>query len=109
MLSELQQLGVKIAVDDFGTGYSSLSYLKELPVDTLKLDGMFVMDLVENSSSRGIVSSTVILAHSLSMKIVAECVETKEQLEYLKEQGCNYAQGYFFHKPLNADQILALL
>ena len=105
VLTELQSLGIKIAIDDFGTGYSSLRYLKELPVDTLKLDGMFVMDLAENNASRGIVSSTIILAHSLNMKIVAECVETQEQLAFLKQQNCDYAQGYYLHKPLSAQAI----
>ena len=109
VLTELQTFGIKIAIDDFGTGYSSLRYLKELPVDTLKLDGMFVMDLAENNASRGIVSSTIILAHSLNMKIVAECVETKEQLAFLKQQNCDFAQGYHLHKPLSAQAMLALL
>jgi diguanylate cyclase (GGDEF)-like protein len=109
VLTYLQGLGIKIAIDDFGTGYSSLRYLKQLPVDTLKLDGMFVMDLTENSASRGIVSSTIILAHSLNMKIVAEGVETQEQLSFLKRQNCDYAQGFYLHKPLTADAMLAFL
>lgn len=109
VLSELQYLGIKIAIDDFGTGYSSLSYLKDLPVDTLKLDGMFVMDLDENRTSRGIVSSTIILAHSLNLKIVAECVETKQQLDFLKSQQCDYVQGFYLHKPLTADEVIRLL
>jgi len=109
VLTDLQELGIKIAIDDFGTGYSSLRYLKELPVDTLKLDGMFVMDLAENNASRGIVSSTIILAHSLNMKIVAECVETKEQLAFLKQQNCDFAQGFHLHKPLSADAMLEFL
>ncbi|WP_085300323.1 EAL domain-containing protein [Cognaticolwellia mytili] len=109
VLTYLQGLGIKIAIDDFGTGYSSLRYLKELPVDTLKLDGMFVMDLAENNASRGIVSSTIILAHSLNMKIVAECVETQEQLSFLKQQNCDYAQGFHLHKPLSAEAMLAFL
>jgi diguanylate cyclase (GGDEF)-like protein len=109
VLADLQALGIKIAIDDFGTGYSSLRYLKELPVDTLKLDGMFVTDLSESNASRGIVSSTIILAHSLNMKIVAECVETKEQLAFLKQQNCDYAQGFHLHKPLSADAMLKFL
>ena len=108
-LAELQSIGIKIAIDDFGTGYSSLSYLKDLPVDTLKLDGMFVMDLCENKSSQGIVSSTVILAHSLNMKIVAECVETAEQLQFLSSQACDFAQGFHLHKPLLPDEVIQLL
>jgi diguanylate cyclase (GGDEF)-like protein len=109
VLTDIQALGIKIAIDDFGTGYSSLRYLKELPVDTLKLDGVFVMDLLESNASRGIVSSTIILAHSLNMKIIAECVETKEQLAFLKQHNCDFAQGFYLHKPLSADAMLALL
>ncbi len=109
VLTELQGLGVKIAIDDFGTGYSSLSYLKDLPVDTLKLDGMFVMDLEENRSSRGIVSSTIILAHSLNMKIVAECVENEAQYEYLKSQNCDFVQGYHLYKPLMPEELLKVI
>lgn len=105
-LIKLQSLGIKIAIDDFGTGYSSLRYLKNLPVDTLKLDGMFIKDLTRNSASLGIVSSTIILAHSLNMELVAECVETQEQLDILKEYQCDLVQGYFFHKPMAAEEIL---
>tara|TARA_B100000446_G_scaffold38056_3_gene33403 strand:+ start:2514 stop:4565 length:2052 start_codon:yes stop_codon:yes gene_type:complete len=109
VLSQLQSVGIKIAIDDFGTGYSSLRYLNNLPVDCLKLDGMFVKDLHENDASRGIVSSTIILAHSLNMKLVAECVETQAQLDFLQEQGCDLVQGYFLHKPLPAAQFRDLL
>jgi len=108
-LKNLRELGVKIAIDDFGTGYSSLSYLKELPIDTLKLDGMFVMDVTENKSSQGIVAATVILAHSLNMKIVAECVESAEQLQYLGTKNCDYAQGFHIHKPLLPDDVIQLV
>lgn len=109
VLKELQSLGLKIAIDDFGTGYSSLRYLKNLPVDTLKLDGMFIQDLQNNESSKGIVSSTIILAHSLNMKLVAECVETREQYEFLKQQNCDLVQGYYFHKPMKADELLNVI
>ncbi len=109
VLSQLQSLGIKIAIDDFGTGYSSLRYLNNLPVDCLKLDGMFVRDLHENDASRGIVSSTIILAHSLNMKLVAECVETQEQLDFLREQGCDLVQGYFLYRPLSAKQFREVL
>ena len=109
ILKELQNIGINIAIDDFGTGYSSLSYLKDLPVDTLKLDGMFVMDLTENKSSQGIVSSTIILAHSLNMKIVAECVESAEQLDFLKSQQCDFAQGFHLYKPLLPEAVIQLI
>lgn len=107
-LRKLQSLGIRISIDDFGTGYSSLRYLKNLPVDTLKLDGMFIKDLTRNSASLGIVSSTIILAHSLNMELVAECVETQEQLDILKEYDCDLVQGYFFYKPITAQEILAI-
>jgi len=108
-LIELREVGINIAIDDFGTGYSSLSYLKELPVDTLKLDGMFVMDVTENRSSQGIVAATVILAHSLNMKIVAECVESAEQLQFLGAKDCDFAQGFHIHKPLLPDAVIQLI
>lgn len=107
-LKKLQALGIKIAIDDFGTGYSSLQYLKDLPLDTLKLDGMFIRDLQENGSSRGIVNATIILAHSLNLRLVAECVENKGQLDFLLKNGCDLVQGYYLYKPLTAKQ-LALL
>lgn len=92
LLQAVKKLGVAIAIDDFGTGYSSLRYLQQFPVDKLKLDGMFIRDLEDSSSSQGIVSSSIILAHSLGLKIVAECVETGAQLEYLRNQQCDCAQ-----------------
>lgn len=104
-LERLRALGLKIAIDDFGTGYSSLRYLNNLPVDTLKLDGMFVRDLEHNASSRGIVTSTITLAHSLNMNIVAEGVERKEQLDFLIANHCDLIQGFYFYNPLTADEI----
>ncbi len=108
VLNELQSLGIQIAIDDFGTGYSSLQYLKDLPVDVLKLDGMFIMDLENNLSSQGIVSSTIILAHSLNMRLVAECVETSEQFEFLKQKNCDLIQGYYFYKPVSPEKIIEI-
>jgi len=108
-LEQLQSLGIKIAIDDFGTGYSSLRYLKTLPVDTLKLDGMFVQDLEHSASSRGIVTSTISLAHSLNMKIVAECVETQAQADFLTTNLCDLVQGYYYYRPLSADAITQIL
>lgn len=105
VLKKLQSLGIKIAIDDFGTGYSSLQYLKTLPVNTLKLDGMFVQDLNENFASQGIAASTIILAHSLNMQIIAECVETQAQLTFLKDRNCDVVQGYFFYKPLTPNEL----
>ncbi|MCZ6525389.1 MAG: EAL domain-containing protein [Gammaproteobacteria bacterium] len=104
-LKQIKELGVQIVIDDFGTGYSSLSYLQKFPVDTLKLDGSFIQKIGENHASEKLISATINLAHSLDLNIVAECVETQYQWDFLKEQGCDFAQGYFFCKPLAAEEI----
>lgn len=104
-LKQIKELGVHIVIDDFGTGYSSLSYLQKFPVDTLKLDGSFIQKIGENHASEKLISATINLAHSLDLNIVAECVETQYQWDFLKEQGCDFAQGYFFCKPLAAEEI----
>ncbi len=109
LLQAVKKLGVAIAIDDFGTGYSSLRYLQQFPVDKLKLDGMFIRDLEDSSSSQGIVSSSIILAHSLGLKIVAECVETGTQLEYLRNQQCDCVQGFYLHRPDTPENILKIL
>ena len=102
-LQELKSLGVKIAVDDFGTGYSSLSYLKRFPVDYLKIDRSFVEGLGRDSKDEGLVSATIELAHALGLEAIAEGVETAEQLERLRDLGCELAQGFFFQKPSPSD------
>jgi len=104
-LKQIKELGVQIVIDDFGTGYSSLSYLQKFPIDTLKLDGSFIQKIGENHASEKLISATINLAHSLDLNIVAECVETQYQWDFLKEQGCDFAQGYFFCKPLAAEEI----
>lgn len=105
ILSSLRKAGIQIAIDDFGTGYSSLQYLKDLPVDVLKIDGMFIRDMLSNPASMGIVVAMSTLVHTQGMKFVAECVETKEQLEVLRNIHCDYAQGYFFYKPLPPEEV----
>jgi diguanylate cyclase (GGDEF)-like protein len=102
-LLEIKEMGVGVAIDDFGTGYSSLSYLRDFPVDVLKLDGSFVERILESSKSRGIVSSAISLAHGLGLQIVAECVETESQFEFLVAQGCDIIQGHYFSGPLAGD------
>ncbi|WP_108670099.1 EAL domain-containing protein [Peribacillus acanthi] len=100
VMQGLQQLGVKVSIDDFGTGYSSLSYLKNLPIDYLKIDRSFINNLKDNSSDIAIVRAIITMGHGLAVKVVAEGVESKEQLDILKEMECHYAQGYYIDKPL---------
>jgi len=109
ILSELKTLGLCTSIDDFGTGYSSLSYLSRLPLDILKLDRSFVSEMYRNKDSRHIVNTIVGLAHNLEMDVVAEGIETLEQADELKLLGCQYAQGYFFSKPINRNSVEALL
>ncbi|HYP54495.1 MAG TPA: EAL domain-containing protein [Pyrinomonadaceae bacterium] len=110
MLRELRDLGVQLSIDDFGTGYSSLSYLHRFPIDTLKIDRSFVMRMVDNSENIEIVRTIVMLAQILGMDVVAEGVETKEQLALLRKLGCENGQGYFFSRPLGvsgAEKVIA--
>jgi diguanylate cyclase (GGDEF)-like protein len=109
-MEALRRLGVRFAIDDFGTGYSSLSQLRNLPVDFLKIDRSFVKDLVTaGSDSNTLVRSIITLAHSLKLKVVAEGVETQEQLEVLRAMGCDISQGFFFHRPMPAEEVELLL
>lgn len=105
LLGRLEKLGVKIAIDDFGTGYSSLSYLRQFCVDELKIDGSFVQDVEHSEDARSIVSAVVKLAHSLNMRVIAEGVETLAQRKFLASMHCDELQGYFFSRPLPAEQL----
>ncbi|HEX8459508.1 MAG TPA: EAL domain-containing protein [Pyrinomonadaceae bacterium] len=102
MLKKLRALGIKLSIDDFGTGYSSLSYLHRFPIDTLKVDRSFVVNMSEDSENVEIVRTIVSLAQNLGMNVIAEGVETKEQLAALRRLGCENGQGYLFSKPVNA-------
>lgn len=102
MLTELRELGVQLAMDDFGTGYSSLSNLHKFPINTLKIDRSFITHMVENNENAEIVRTISGLAHNLGMDVVAEGVETREQLEILRGLGCQFGQGYFFSKPIDS-------
>ena len=108
-LKSLRRLGVTIAIDDFGTGYSSLSYLKRLPIHTLKIDRSFVKDVQIDSDDTQIVSAIIMMGKKLGLEIVAEGVETKEQLEFLKSQGCHLMQGYYFSEPVKEIEIEEML
>lgn len=102
IIKQLQQRQIQLSIDDFGTGYSSLSYLNRLPVDSLKIDRSFVNHIDLNHQNSEIVRSVVTLGHALGMSIVAEGIETTDQLAHLKDLGCQYGQGYFFAKPLDS-------
>ena len=109
ILSEIKRMGVRLSIDDFGTGYSSLSYLRRFPINTLKIDKSFVLNMHDNNEATAIVRTIVALARSLQMEVVAEGLETAEQLEQLKAIVCDAAQGYFFAKPMPAIQSLEFL
>lgn len=109
ILGSIKALGLKIAIDDFGTGYSSLAYLKNFPIDILKIDQAFIRDLHVNSQDQAIVGSVVQLGKSLGFRIVAEGVEEKEHLDILAGLGCDYAQGYWFARPMPEDDLLRYL
>ncbi|MEJ7713381.1 MAG: EAL domain-containing protein [Pyrinomonadaceae bacterium] len=96
MLGEIKEMGVKISVDDFGTGYSSLSYLKRFPIDTLETDRSFVLDATTDPDDAALVMAIITLAHNLKLKVIAEGVETEEQLRFLYLLRCDEAQGHHF-------------
>ncbi len=104
-LFELKELGILLSVDDFGTGYSSLSYLRRFPIDILKIDRSFINDLNLGSGDDALVKAIIAMAQSLNMSVIAEGVETKEQLDFLQTHDCSYAQGFYFSKPVSADEI----
>ena len=109
LLRRLKALGVRISMDDFGSGYSSLSYLQAFPFDKIKIDRAFVINLGRNPQSASIVRAVIGLGHGLEMSIVAEGVETQEQLAFLADAGCDAVQGYFLGKPLPIGQYAALV
>jgi diguanylate cyclase (GGDEF)-like protein/PAS domain S-box-containing protein len=109
ILQQLHALGVNISMDDFGTGYSSLSYLRSFPFDKIKIDQSFISDLLATTDSGAIVRAMISLGRSLGMVTLAEGVETLEQLEWLREEGCDEVQGYFFSVPVSAEQTLGLV
>ena len=109
LLEKIRDKGIQIALDDFGTGYSSLSYLRKLPIDILKIDRAFVKDMDTNEDECAIVRAILAMAHTLNLEVIAEGVETEEQLDFLKSIGCDSVQGYYFSPPVHFDTYLDLL
>ncbi|MEO7782486.1 MAG: EAL domain-containing protein [Candidatus Nitrotoga sp.] len=108
-LAALRQMNVLIAIDDFGTGYSSLAYVAKLPIDILKIDRAFIVNIENSVENRAIVSAIILLAHSLNLKVVAEGVETEEQAQFLRSLQCDQMQGYLFSQPVSSERIEAML
>lgn len=109
VLHELRKMGIKVAVDDFGTGYSSISYLRLLPIDYIKVDMSFITDMLNDSNSLTIVEVIITLAHKLHKIVIAEGVETLDQLNLLRSMQCDIIQGYYFSKPLSPEQFVVFM
>lgn len=109
IIAGLRELGVSISMDDFGTGYSSLSYLRDYRFDTLKIDRVFIRDVIDDPSDRELIIATLRMAKGLGVKVVAEGVESAEQFDFLKREGCDLAQGWYLSKPISADEFAELL
>src|SRR5262249_31980303 len=109
LLGEIQSRGVRLAIDDFGTGYSSMSLMKQFPVDTIKIDRSFVRDLEVSTEDRAIVSAIISLGKALGLTVVAEGVETSEQIDCLRRHSCDELQGFLFSRPVSPNCIAALL
>jgi len=109
ILRALKALGVKIALDDFGTGYSSLSYMKRFPIDALKIDQSFIRDMTTDSDDASIVSAVINMGRSLNMRVIAEGIQTRDQLKFLKDRDCPEGQGYYFGPPVSAKEFSEIL
>ncbi|HAS79333.1 MAG TPA: GGDEF domain-containing protein, partial [Fusobacteriaceae bacterium] len=103
ILQEIRAMGISISIDDFGTGYSSLNYLKKLPIDRIKIDKSFVDNIVESKKDRAIVQTIITMTESLDLEVIAEGAEFLEQIEILNKMGCYEIQGYYYAKPMSAE------
>ncbi|KQX60830.1 hypothetical protein ASD40_31165 [Paenibacillus sp. Root444D2] len=108
-MQKLKAMGIHLSIDDFGTGYSSLSYLKLFPIDSLKIDRSFTSNIFEDSKDAALVHTIIDMAHNLDLKVIAEGVETQEQLHFLRQRQCNEAQGYFFSRPVSGEELSIFL
>jgi EAL domain-containing protein (putative c-di-GMP-specific phosphodiesterase class I) len=108
-LKAFRDMGVRLAIDNFGTGYSSLSNLTQFPIDTIKIDGSLIHDLSDHAENRGIAEAILAMGRKLSLTVVAECVETKAQADFLREHACDEFQGFYFSKAVTADKFAKLL
>jgi EAL domain-containing protein (putative c-di-GMP-specific phosphodiesterase class I) len=108
-LDELKKMGVHMAMDDFGTGYSSLSYLRQYPIEIIKIDRSFISEITAETNHSALVSAIINMGRGLNCLVVAEGIETLEQKSYLQAHGCPHGQGYFFSRPVNAQQFGKLL
>jgi diguanylate cyclase (GGDEF)-like protein len=106
MMKKLKKMGVKLSMDDFGTGYSSFNYLKQFPLDIIKIDRSFIQDVTENREDATIVKAIIAMAQSLQLKVIAEGVETEEQLEFLRQHGCNEMQGFLLSRPVPPEEVV---
>jgi EAL domain-containing protein (putative c-di-GMP-specific phosphodiesterase class I) len=109
LLNELKAMGIHLSIDDFGTGYSSLSYLKRFPIDSVKIDGSFIRDIPGDPDDAAITQAIIAMAHGLRLTVIAEGVETPEQVRFLRDHGCDEIQGYYFSKPLPENEFVRLL
>src|SRR5690606_29376600 len=108
-LTAIKALGVRLAIDDFGVGYSSLAQIKRFPIDTLKVDSSFIRDIPQNKEDRAITEAIIAMGRTLSLTVIAEGVETKEQEEFLRDHACDQSQGYYFSKPISPEDFVSFM